>query len=176
MNIRYGIGFLAVVVLGVVFGQWYQGQVDRKISIDNLTTAHQAGLALLQYVQDHNERFPRAERWEDELAPYLKGMPLTLESRDGVPHRLAMNMYLSGRLDADLPEPSRVIALYETRDPHRNAQGAPTDALRACAWPSSAQMGTPVMVETAAAPRATFDTVRTPKRWGWLVVINENGK
>jgi len=139
MTIRHVIGFLACVVAGLVGVQVWQmchNEVDKRIYINNLSVAHQAGFAMFDYLRDHNEQYPDADRWEDELRPYLHGMSVTLQSRGGVPHRLAMNVYLSGHSDSDIQAPGRVIMFYETADRHPNAHGVPTDALRSSASPA----------------------------------------
>jgi len=139
MSIRFVIGFLACVatgLVGVVVWQQCQNEIDKRIYINNLSIAHQAGFAMFDYLQDHNERYPDVDRWEDELRPYLKGMPVTLQSRGGVPHRLGINVHLSGHSDGDFAELSRIIMFYETADGHPNAHGVPTDALRFSASPA----------------------------------------
>ncbi len=46
-------------------------RVNRNREAQALTDSKLLGLATLEYTQDHNNRYPDAGRWEQELKPYL---------------------------------------------------------------------------------------------------------
>ena len=72
----------------------------------------QLGVALMQYVQDYDNTFPPANRWEAALKPYLK-TTLRCPAVKTV-GSYGMNKALSGRKLDDVDEFTKTVAIFET--------------------------------------------------------------
>jgi hypothetical protein len=72
-------------------------------------------IAAIQYAVEHDDHYPSADRWEQELRPYLEpGMALPLKDVLGRgPTRIVMNRELSGKNQYTLERPSEVILFFE---------------------------------------------------------------
>lgn len=93
---------------------------------DCLSNLKQLGLAVLQYAQDHDETLPSADKWQDELLPYLKNeqafrCPVAPELECGY----AFNAALSGLPLAQIENPAEMIVIFESAQGVRNASGRP---------------------------------------------------
>jgi hypothetical protein len=95
-------------------GQRWQAE---KHVIEGLSVIKQLGIAASLYASDHNERLPSADRWEQELRPYL---PPSVSSYRFKPvlgreaTRIVMNRELSGVKIDSLNAPANVILFFET--------------------------------------------------------------
>ena len=83
----------------------------------------QLGLAILEYVQDHNETMPDADRWVDEIMPYAKSEALFRDpsAPSGERWSYAFNKNLSGIKLADLISPATTVILFESTLGTKNA-------------------------------------------------------
>ncbi len=109
------------VLAAVLFaggGVFYVERVNRVREIRALSCARFLGLAASQYAQDHNDRFPDAGRWEQELAPYFEpGTGDILHPPapwGGTPRRFSLNPALSGKSMKQIAEPANVWMFYES--------------------------------------------------------------
>jgi len=91
---------------------------------------HMIGMAFEEYVDEHDGRFPDAERWVDEILPYLfdESMLVCPEDKSGERTSYAMNIALSGKLLDEIENPEEVVLLYETANPGTNPAGNGDDA------------------------------------------------
>ena len=83
-------------------------------------TACQANLlalaqAALKFAKEHNDTLPSANKWEDELKPYVPD-PATLRCTNeaGLPGRYALNAKVAGKLLADIPNPETTVLFFES--------------------------------------------------------------
>ena len=83
----------------------------------------QIGLAILQYEQDHNETLPDADKWVDEIYPYLKTESVFRDptAPAGEKWSYAFNKNLSGVKLSDLAWPATAVILFETTLGTKNA-------------------------------------------------------
>ncbi|WP_395143787.1 DUF1559 domain-containing protein [Armatimonas sp.] len=72
----------------------------------------QLGVAMMQYVQDYDGTFPPANSWEAALKPYLK-TPLTCPAVK-TKGSYGMNKALGGRKLAEINDPTKTVAFFET--------------------------------------------------------------
>ncbi|MEO7717475.1 MAG: hypothetical protein ABIY70_14845 [Capsulimonas sp.] len=93
---------------------------DRFASQSNLRSI---GLAILQYVQDNDERYPNAKHWMDQIKPYLKSENVYHDPSAPASEKYsyAFNPSLSHRYLAELSNPSKTVAIFESRANKRNA-------------------------------------------------------
>ncbi len=85
--------------------------------------------AMLAYLDDHDDKFPAAARWVDELKPYLGDESVLKCPDDKSDARCSygMNSALGGKSVDDLEDPSSVVLLYETAHPGANPTGGKED-------------------------------------------------
>ena len=83
----------------------------------------QIGLAIIQYVQGHNETMPDADKWVDEIMPYLKTESVFHDpsAPTGEKWSYAFNKNLSGIKLADLASPATTVILFESTLGTKNA-------------------------------------------------------
>jgi len=83
-----------------------------------LSCAQMLGEAVAQYAQDHNDRYPDAGRWEQELSPYFEhGAGDVLHPPPpigGTPRRFSLNPALSGKTLAQTASPADIWMFYES--------------------------------------------------------------
>lgn len=89
------------------------------------TNLKQAMLGILQYSQDHQETFPTARKWIDEVMPYMGGEAFFRcpSLPYGSDYGYALNQNLDGLGLAKMDNPAQTVAIYETSDLTRNAFG-----------------------------------------------------
>lgn len=97
---------------------------ERSICQSNLK---QIALGIAQYVQDYDEKFPRAREWQPILQPYLKNMafyncPSVPTKKNGY----AMNQWLSQKNEAEIRDYRRTVSVYETSNLKDNVFGPGT--------------------------------------------------
>ncbi len=92
-------------------------------NIKNLTIAAQA------YAMEHDDRLPEADRWVEELRPYINNEAI-LKCPDDESEALssyAMNQTLSGKSLGEIEDPASVVLFYETASPGENPVGGEDD-------------------------------------------------
>lgn len=88
----------------------------------------QLGLALMQYVQDYNEKMPNCAEWQEAILPYVRN-PILFKC-PGAPDLefgYAMNSALSGAFLTLLDDPSRVPVFFDSALNRANAAGGLED-------------------------------------------------
>lgn len=109
--------------------EWYKARVEKEGLAQSAETAESAGLAMQQYADDHQGRWPDAAHWETDLAPYLRRRasepPFDFNIASHPGDRLAMNTQLSSGRQGSLANPDSTPLLYETNSMTRNASGIP---------------------------------------------------
>jgi hypothetical protein len=88
------------------------------------------GFAVLQYEIDHNGKLPDADRWVDELYPYIKDWSVFRCPADTTAGRCsyAMNERLSGKRADNFKQPDTVL-IYETSHAGMNPHGDGSDLI-----------------------------------------------
>ncbi len=84
----------------------------------------QVGLAMQMYMQDYDEKLPPADKWEDNLTPYVKSQPkivfhCPVLEPDG--HGYAMNWKLSKQPESAVESAAQTVVIYENNVPSANA-------------------------------------------------------
>ena len=85
----------------------------------------QAMLGILQYSQDYDQHYPTANKWIDEIYPYVKNEAIFRcpALAEGQNYGYAFNQNLAGLSLAKFDSPAQTVAIYETDDLTRNAYG-----------------------------------------------------
>ncbi len=112
---------LTVLLLWLAAGQFATNQL-REHREGAAEVARGLAIAVQLYVEDHHGFFPPADRWEEDLRPYLGTVPLTVPRTQGAyGRRYAMNRALTGRKLAEIAVPAKVIVFYESTSGAANA-------------------------------------------------------
>ena len=110
-----------VLVLWLAAGQ-YAEQQRREHREAAMQVARALSLAAQIYAEEHQDRFPPADHWEEALRPYLGAAPLTLPQTQGAHgRRYALNRAVAGRKRSEIPGLPQVILFYESVAPAPNA-------------------------------------------------------
>lgn len=104
-------------------GTMQQAQAQARQS-NCLANLKQLGLGAMMYAQDHDETLPDADRWMDQLEPYIENeallkCPAALDLEYGY----AMNAELSGQELADVKSPADTVLFFDSTLDTRNASG-----------------------------------------------------
>lgn len=97
----------------------------RKEQLECFSNLKQIELALMHYVQNHGYHFPDAERWVNEIAPYIKDASIFHDpaSRADSKYSYAFNRNLSGlplsKLTKNTPE--SVVMVFDSTKSTKNA-------------------------------------------------------
>jgi hypothetical protein len=96
-------GFISVLMTVTLVGLRIMVENKRKsIDRNNLAKVYVPMVATFEYLNKHQDTYPDATKWEEELKPYLpQSFNATLEGGKG--HRFAMNTALSKRKSTDVP-------------------------------------------------------------------------
>ena len=125
--------FLGVFLWGA--GHGYLKRREERREREAASSAKQLGIAAERYLQDHQDRFPDAGRWEQELMPYLGPNAKILlhppAPIGGKPRRFALNLSLSGKLMGTFKSPADTPLFFEsvstTLSASDNLDSTPTD-------------------------------------------------
>jgi RNA polymerase sigma factor (sigma-70 family) len=101
-----------------------QAGADRAKSISNLKLL---ALAIIMYAADHQDTYPHANKWVDEVAPYAHGSIEALMRDPSAPtlkYGYAFNAKLSGVGLNTLPNPAYTVLVFESTLGVRNASDA----------------------------------------------------
>ena len=107
-------------------------QANQAVSASNL---HQIGLAIFHYAAAHDQHFPEAAHWMDQIIPYLVPSQITGAARRqrivslfhdpatpaGQTWSYAYNRTLSGLTNSQIDNPNQIVAVFETSRGVRNA-------------------------------------------------------
>lgn len=107
------------------------GEVDatlvRTEQEDCLSNLKQMGLAILQYAQDHDEVLPHADKWCEEIFPYMKNDQLFIcPERPDLECGYAFNAALSGLPLGAIAEPAQTIILFDSDQGRKNGSAYQT--------------------------------------------------
>lgn len=109
-----------------------KAQTEQDVSASNL---HQIGLGIFRYAAAHDQHFPDAARWMDEIIPCLVPSQIKGAARRqriaslfddpaapaGQTWSYAYNRTLSGLTQREIDEPNRLVAVFESTQGFRNA-------------------------------------------------------
>lgn len=99
---------------------------DQEEVADCLTNLKQIAMAVLCYAQDHDETLPHADKWCDEIKPYLSDEAvLKCPSAPDLVCGYAFNAALSGQRLAKVEKPAETIVVFESASGVKNASGDP---------------------------------------------------
>ena len=86
----------------------------------------QAMLGILQYAQDYDITYPTANKWMDNVMPYVKSEQIFRcpSLPEGSNYGYALNQNLAGLSMAQMNNVAQTVAIYETDDLTRSAFGA----------------------------------------------------
>ncbi|MCS7224993.1 MAG: hypothetical protein NZ959_10640 [Armatimonadetes bacterium] len=87
----------------------------------------QISMALLQYIQDYDEKFPPASSWIDSVRAYLPNESFFHCPEGGGEYGYAFNRHLSTLSIAQVRHPSTTVMVYETKVRRRNHSGIGND-------------------------------------------------
>jgi len=95
---------------------------DKARAVSCMSNLKQIGLGILQYVQDSDMKFPGADKWMDEIDPYLKAAHGVLYKCPGDTHQYSysFNRALSHISDSAIGHPSDVVVVFESSSGKRN--------------------------------------------------------
>jgi prepilin-type processing-associated H-X9-DG protein len=91
------------------------------------TRLKQIGIALKQYTQDYDERFPLAVNWQDAIIPYIGHNSAVFQCPSISPPAqggYALNNKTSGKDETRFEDSYRTVLAYESTHFKRNAHGA----------------------------------------------------
>lgn len=95
---------------------------------DCLANLRQIGTGIQQYAQDHDEVLPSADKWMDEIMPYMRNeQVLKCPDAPDLAYGYAFNTALSRVSLAKVDKPAEVITVFESDRNTRNAHGDPTE-------------------------------------------------
>ena len=86
-----------------------------------MTNLKQLGLAVMMFAQDHDERLPSADKWTDEIMPYLKNENLLkCPTAKDLACAYALNKRIAGKSLAQIPNPAATVLIFESTKGARN--------------------------------------------------------
>ena len=101
---------------GPVFSQRVASQLNLK----------QIALGIIQYTKDHDEKLPDADKWADEIMPYIKSVAVFHDpsAPDSQKWSYAYNSTLSHQPLSKLDNPAGTVMLFESTAGTKNASDA----------------------------------------------------
>lgn len=91
-----------------------------------LSNVKQIVLGFLMYAQDHDEHLPPADKWMDEMYPYMRNEEiLRCPEAPELGYGYAFNADLSGANLDEIDNPSEIVLIFDSRLGTRNAAGGP---------------------------------------------------
>jgi hypothetical protein len=101
-----------VLILWLAAGKYNENQ-QRDHTLACRQVARGLALAALLYSEEHGDRLPPADHWEEALRPYLGGAPVTVPPlTGGHGRRYAMNRAVAGRRLKDLDMQAFSVILF----------------------------------------------------------------
>ena len=91
--------------------------------MSSLSNLRQIGLGIIMYAQDNKNTLPDADRWVDEIMPYLKSEPLFHDpsAPEGQRWSYAFNKALSGKKISQIAAPASTVVVFESTLGTKNA-------------------------------------------------------
>jgi len=88
-----------------------------------VSNVKQICLGIVQYVQDNDQRFPDADKWVDEVYPYIKSMQVFQDPQDKPDSKwsYAYNRALSGKKMTDIASPADTVLIFDSNLETKNA-------------------------------------------------------
>jgi prepilin-type processing-associated H-X9-DG protein len=117
----WAIGVLALVIAGILL---YPVSSRRPRPADRacFVQLKQLAVGTIMYVDDNVDRFPLADRWMDDLSPYIKDASMyrcpLVEPKAG--HGYAMNRFLAGVESKKLAKPAEMHLVYDSKGLEKN--------------------------------------------------------
>ncbi len=94
-----------------------------------LSNLKQLATGALMYAQDHDETFPDADEWMDQIMPYIKNEAiLKCPAASDLEYGYAMNAALSGMAMEDVTSLASTVMFFDSDIGTRNAAGGPDAA------------------------------------------------
>ena len=82
----------------------------------------QLSLGIIQYIQDNDMKLPDADKWADEILPYVKNEAVFRDpAAPDLKYGYAFNRALSGVLMTTLEDPAATVLLFESTAGKKNA-------------------------------------------------------
>lgn len=101
------------------------GHRSNAMQVSSQSNLKQIALGIIMYVQDNNDKLPDADKWIDEVMPYIKTEAVFRDpAAPGLKWGYAFNRALSGASMADLDDPAGTVLLFESTDGKKNASDA----------------------------------------------------
>jgi prepilin-type processing-associated H-X9-DG protein len=90
-----------------------------------LSNLKQIGLGILMYAQDHDEKLPSADKWTDEIMPYIKNEAiLKCPSAPDLACAYALNKKIAGKSLGEIANPATTVLVFESTKGARNFSDA----------------------------------------------------
>ena len=103
----------------------FKGHRSNAARATSLSNLKQISLGIIQYVQDNDGKMPDADKWVDEVMPFIKTEAVFADpAAPGLKWAYAFNRALSGKRLSDLENPSTTVMLFESTDGKKNAADA----------------------------------------------------
>lgn len=101
----------------------FKGAREKARQASSQSNMKQISLGIIQYTQDHDERFPDADKWVDEVMPYIKTEAVFRDpsAPAGEKWSYTFNKNLSGKSLAALDSPATTVLLFESAAGVKNA-------------------------------------------------------
>jgi prepilin-type processing-associated H-X9-DG protein len=96
-----------------------------------LSNIKNMSLAMQMFLADHNDEFPKTERWVEEMMPYIRNEAALKCPKDESWARSSygMNEALIGKRLLEVEDPAKLVVFYETANPGENPVGGPEDVV-----------------------------------------------
>jgi prepilin-type processing-associated H-X9-DG protein len=105
----------AAIAVGAFFVPLREQALTKSHESQCESNLKQLGKAAMMYAQDWDEHFPKANKWEGQLKPYLNGSGMLHCPADSQPGTsYAMNMKLSGVALSQITDPAHTVLFYES--------------------------------------------------------------
>jgi prepilin-type processing-associated H-X9-DG protein len=129
VNTTDGTLSLLVAILKPVIQQQKEQARRQALSDTCGSQLEQLAAAMDSYLADHDNRYPSADRWVQELRPYIEDAKVFKcpEDTSEAFSSYGMNAALSGLSPDDVADPEWTVLFYETASPGANPSGGADD-------------------------------------------------
>jgi hypothetical protein len=120
---------LEVTLLKPIIQQQKEQSRRQALSDDCANQLYALLAAMDSYLEDHENRYPSADRWVQALLPYVEDAKLLKcpEDSSEAYSSYGMNAALSGLSPDDVADPEWTVLFYETANPGANPSGGADD-------------------------------------------------
>ena len=115
---------IVAILVAILFPVFHQARGKAR-QATCLSNVKQLSLGILMFADDHQGKLPDADRWADEIMPYIKNKNIfhcPSQSEKDVIGGYAFNRALSGKNLAEINDPSQLVLIFES-DKGWNAAG-----------------------------------------------------